>query len=280
MKAKNDGETGQNELVWRKLVLRATIKGSGMRIALVRHGPPKQWKVGMADTLRESSAPAEQPKIELRDPRLAAFLAWLVPGLGHVYQRRTGKGLLFMICILGTFFYGMYLGSGRVVYASTTNPIDNFSEFKDRWQYGCQLGVGLAALPAYVQTWRVESGDPPLFSDDSFFYRPPYTLDSYLNVHGNEPDAREQFRKLVEGSEHNGTADPNDPNRNHVLHATERERWHHDLNFEWDIATMFTTVAGLLNVLAICDAYGGPLAPPTKPETDNEKENEKKSPDG
>ena len=58
-------------------------------------------------------------EIDLKDPRLAAFLAWLVPGLGHIYQGRTGKGILFSVCILGTFFYGMYVGGGRVVYAST-----------------------------------------------------------------------------------------------------------------------------------------------------------------
>ncbi len=56
--------------------------------------------------------------IDLRDPWLAAFLAWLVPGLGHFYQRRWGKGGLFFTCILATFFYGLWLGGGRVVYAS------------------------------------------------------------------------------------------------------------------------------------------------------------------
>ena len=45
-------------------------------------------------------------EIDLKDPRLAAFLAWLVPGLGHIYQGRTGKGVLFFVCIVGTFFYG------------------------------------------------------------------------------------------------------------------------------------------------------------------------------
>ena len=58
-------------------------------------------------------------EIDLKDPRLAAFLAWLVPGLGHFYQGRTGKGVLFFVCILGTFVYGLYIGGGRVVYAST-----------------------------------------------------------------------------------------------------------------------------------------------------------------
>src|SRR4029077_1319650 len=64
------------------------------------------------------SAHGEPIEIDLRDPWLAAFLAWLVPGLGHMYQRRWGKGGLFMTCILATFFYGLWLGAGRVVYAS------------------------------------------------------------------------------------------------------------------------------------------------------------------
>src|ERR1041385_2857864 len=65
-----------------------------------------------------SPAQPETISINLRDPWLAAFLAWLVPGLGHMYQRRWGKGGLFMTCILATFFYGLWLGGGRVVYAS------------------------------------------------------------------------------------------------------------------------------------------------------------------
>jgi hypothetical protein len=39
-----------------------------------------------------SSVQPEPVSIDLRDPWLAAFLAWLVPGLGHMYQRRWGKG--------------------------------------------------------------------------------------------------------------------------------------------------------------------------------------------
>src|ERR1700754_3289915 len=85
-------------------------------------------------------------EIDLKDPRLAAFLAWLIPGAGHIYQGRTGKGILFFVCIVGTFFYGMYIGGGHVVYASTADVFSR--QFLDRWQYVCQLGVGLPALPA------------------------------------------------------------------------------------------------------------------------------------
>ena len=58
----------------------------------------------------ESRIAAGEPvelEIDLKDPRLAAFLAWLVPGLGHFYQGRTAKGVLFFVCILGTFLYGL-----------------------------------------------------------------------------------------------------------------------------------------------------------------------------
>ena len=42
----------------------------------------------------------ETIEVDLRHPGTAAFLAWLWPGAGHVYQGRYAKGALFMICIL------------------------------------------------------------------------------------------------------------------------------------------------------------------------------------
>ena len=53
-------------------------------------------------------------EIDLRDPLIAGVLAWLWPGAGHLYQRRYAKGMLFMVCILGTFFFGLVLGEGKV----------------------------------------------------------------------------------------------------------------------------------------------------------------------
>jgi TM2 domain-containing membrane protein YozV len=53
-------------------------------------------------------------EIDLKEPWLAALLAWLVPGMGHIYQGRTGKGILFFVCVLGTFVFGLVLGQGKV----------------------------------------------------------------------------------------------------------------------------------------------------------------------
>jgi len=139
--------------------------------------------------------------VRLRDPALAAFLAWLVPGLGHLYQRRTAKGVLFMVVILGTFFYGLFLGEGHVVYASW-KPGDR------RLPYLCQVGVGLAALPAVVQARRAE----------------PF------------------WGGLM--------APPSSP--------AELDEWHRRLNKYFELGTVYTMIAGLLNVLAIYDAWGGP----------------------
>jgi hypothetical protein len=196
-------------------------------------------------------------EIDLKDPRLAAFLAWLVPGLGHFYQGRTGKGVLFFVCILGTFFYGLYIGKGRVVYAST-EPIPSRRFLTERWQYVCQLGVGLPALPALVQRYRVANDDPPLFgpSLDNWFMRPPYN---------NPPPGEVAF----------SSKDPSDE-LHIVRHPDELAKWNYDLGEMFEIGTVFTVIAGLLNILAIFDAYGGPLVIPPPEE---KKKPDDKAPD-
>src|ERR1700748_2084581 len=103
----------------------------------------------MSKTVSTPAANGESTvEIELKDPRLAAFLAWLIPGAGHIYQGRTGKGILFFVCIVGTFIYGMYIGGGRGVYASTAHGFSR--AFLDRWPYICQVGVCLAAFPGLL----------------------------------------------------------------------------------------------------------------------------------
>jgi TM2 domain-containing membrane protein YozV len=84
-------------------------------------------------------------KVPLKNPAFAAFLAFLVPGLGHLYQGRTFKGLLYSICILGLFGWGMAIGDGKVVYFHW-NSTENRT-----YAYLCQFWTGLPALPALTQ---------------------------------------------------------------------------------------------------------------------------------
>ena len=94
--------------------------------------------------------------VELKDPLLAALLAWLWPGAGHIYQGRIGKGLLYMICIMGTFLYGFDVGGRKVVYAS-------WDQQDRRYAYLCQFWVGLPAMPALLQSWLQPSREKPLW---------------------------------------------------------------------------------------------------------------------
>ncbi|HEY1599959.1 MAG TPA: DUF6677 family protein [Pirellulales bacterium] len=169
--------------------------------------------------------------IPLRDPLLAAVLAWLIPGAGHWYQGRRSKAVLFFVCILGTFFYGLYLGEGRVVYASM-RPEDR------RFPYFCQVAVGIPALPALVQAYRVNHGKEPInFGFGDKFMVPP-------------------------GITKRGLDGPN-----------ELDDLQKRLNRYFELGTVYTMVAGLLNVLAIYDAWGGPAEPdmPAKKEDDDER---------
>jgi hypothetical protein len=194
-----------------------------------------------ADPVKSPNTVSEGLEINLRDPALAAFLAWLVPGLGHFYQRRTAKGVLFFVCILSTFVYGVYLGGsselgwGRVVYASW-RPTDR------RFAYFGQVGAGLVALPALVQASRVRAGHEPLFGG---FMAPPVL-------------EREALR---------------DPLDQHPPFT--RDTLHKRLHLFFELGTVYTLIAGLLNVLAIYDAWGGPVFAEKKEEDDEEKTGDK-----
>lgn len=67
------------------------------------------------------------------------LLAWLVPGLGHVLQRRVAKGVYLGALVLGVFGTGLWLGEGASVSASRF-PYHVWG------QYGMGLPAFLAGL--------------------------------------------------------------------------------------------------------------------------------------
>ncbi len=196
--------------------------------------------------------PADELSIDLKDPGVAAILAWLIPGLGHWYQGRRAKAVLYFVAIMGLFGWGIYLGGsgesfpedgrnvtigyGRAVYFAW-RPDDR------RFYYLAQVFVGLPALPALYQAHRMEQGQKVLWGG---FMAPPIA----------------------------GRPNPNGPNADQPT-ADELNK---HLNRYFDLATFYATVAGLLNVLAIYDAWAGPVVvKPAKKddEDDNEKDNKK-----
>jgi hypothetical protein len=86
---------------------------------------------------------------------VAFVLAVLVPGLGHLYQGRTLKGLIYLFGILGLFFWGVRLGDGIVVY----NVPDKGASRRITLHYAAQLGAGAVSYPALWQTRRMVKGN-------------------------------------------------------------------------------------------------------------------------
>ena len=169
----------------------------------------------------------ESQAIQLKDPVVAGVLAWLIPGLGHFYQGRNAKGALFAICILGTFLYGLYLGGskevgwGRAVYFS-------FRANDWRLPWLCQIGVGLPTVPMTLLQSNLR--DKPLF--DGFMAPPP----------------------LSEPGENNGPPTQPPPPSQMSLAWINRL-----LPRYFEMGTVYTMIAGLLNILAVYDACCGPV---------------------
>lgn len=195
----------------------------------------------MSDSPAQKSVtpPVESIVIDLRNPWLAGLLAWAWPGAGHIYQRRYGKGLLFMGCILSIFFFGLILGQGRVVYAK--NPGQEvvggsgitamFARFASiaPLPFWLQAGTGLPAMPAVLQRLRTKNGEQPLFRG---WY-----------------------------------ASPNS--------TQELNSWQRQLNKQYDLGVLYTMVAGILNFFAIWDACAGPA--PSEPIDPKKKKDDPKS---
>jgi hypothetical protein len=165
--------------------------------------------------------------VHLRDPVVAAALAWLIPGAGHWYQRRRSKAVLFFVCIVSTFGYGLWIGEGRVVYA-VWGPTPG----QKRLPFLCQGGVGAAALPALYQAKR--------FSDDA--------QHAQAQVRAAQGQASFWDTFMVPPRLDVGKPGVGD----------ELDQLNRRLNRRFELGTVYTMVAGLLNVLVVFDAFGGP----------------------
>ncbi len=171
----------------------------------------------------------------------AALLSYLVPGLGQISQGRVGKGVLFLICLLGLFFYGMYLGNWRNVYiegvpppppgkVARVNPVDALVA---NARFFGQFWIGVVAWPAVIQYATAPEGVVP-------------------------PPEHSLFGKFQ--------SRPTETELNDLLRNTDKSP---------DLGWTYTVIAGVLNILVIYDALAGPAfgaavaprpAPPASPE--------------
>jgi hypothetical protein len=177
---------------------------------------------------------------------LAGLLSYLVPGLGQIYQGRTGKGLLFLAGIYGLFFYGMYLGRWQNVYLpqavehpetdpAISIPRDVFA----RPQFLGQVWTGVVVWPAIFQyaNYDRKRSVGPLFGS---WQRTPY-------------ESRVSNPPLIE---RRGGPDPEQAPRDFPGKTIDEQQT--DFDKSYDIGWVCTVVAGVLNILVIYDAFAGP----------------------
>lgn len=188
--------------------------------------------------------------VDLQDPYWAAFFAWVWPGAGHFYQRRFAKGFLFMICILSTYFFGLGIGQGRVVYAS-------FKPGNLRWQFVCQLGVGAPALPAIIQSMKTKKGGDPYWILCERF--PADYRNSSLAFHKITPENSNGYSgETIKDGFMAPPGGMNKPKARSRVQTDTLGRWHFEGKHYFEMGTLFTVIAGLLNLLAVYDAFCGP----------------------
>ena len=218
--------------------------------------PPRANPSGSGRTVAIS--PDDESVIDLRNPWVAALLAWCVPGLGHFYQGRRHKGGIFMGAILGMFLAGLWLGGGRVVYAS-------WRPAEPRWAFVCQAGAGLVAMPAVIQSMQLSgAAKQPAFT--SPFMAPP--------LHPGQIVTRAYADRLA-------AIDPDidaeqffDRPPYRQFRGDQLSIWQRRLGRWFEFGTLYTMLAGMLNVLAIYDAFAGPLggASSSNPRKDKDAE--------
>lgn len=192
-------------------------------------------------------SPDDGSAIDLRTPALAAFLAWLVPGLGHLYQGRRLKGWLFMATILGTFLAGWWLTGWHGVYCQ-------WKTADKRVAFLGQAGIGVAAVPAVLQSMALEGpARQPLFA--SQWFAPPVRSGQYVSPR--------YAATLVAGEPAITADDFFDRPPLKQFRGDQLAIWNFRLGQLFDIGTVFTLLAGMLNLLVVFDAWAGPLGTPT-----------------
>lgn len=205
-------------------------------------------------------SPDDGSAIDLRNPALAALLSWAVPGLGQIYQGRTTKGSLFMAAILATFVFGLWLGGGKVVYASWADDAPGGGRrpiLKLLIQpFVCQAAAGIVSLPALVQSVQLSGPmkQPFVLGGGILpvgFMAPPL-------VPGQEI-SRVYADRLVRHDPDVAADDFFDSGPSKQFRRDQLANWHRRLGRFFEIGTLYTMLAGMLNLLVIYDAWAGPF---------------------
>ena len=89
-----------------------------------------------------AAAEAESEPVASRQPLMAALLAWVVPGLGHLYLGRRGRAAAFCAIVLISLATGLAL-DGNLYRVVAGQPLSFFATLGS-------MGMG---LPYFVARW-------------------------------------------------------------------------------------------------------------------------------
>ena len=120
------------------------------------------------------------------NPLIAATLAWVFPGLGHLYLKRSGTAILYAVVVTATFLLGLSF-EGRLYSPEAGQPLTilatfavygagllnlvarlvsanpNGSILSVTYEYGCAylLTAGLMNLLLMLDAWDIAIGRKP-----------------------------------------------------------------------------------------------------------------------
>jgi hypothetical protein len=101
----------------------------------------------------------------------AVLLAWVWPGLGHLFLRRRGKALVLMGAIVALFALGVSMNSGLQLHTGLDDPLAVLFSV-------AQMGVGAPYLLA-----RLMGYGPGLVTSPSYEYGNTFTaVAGLLNI--------------------------------------------------------------------------------------------------
>ncbi len=110
--------------------------------------------------------PAELLRRRGKSPELAALLAWIVPGAGHLYAGHLVKGVGGLVLILGLFVAGLVASRGEAV--SLREEVGHEYAFLAQVGAGGPTAVGLAYNHGKLPRFLADPPEEPDYRDPAY----------------------------------------------------------------------------------------------------------------
>ena len=193
---------------------------------------------------RQQEMGAPPPDAEVGFNPLAGLLAFLLPGLGHIYKGEKSRGILVFVGIMGMILGGMFIGGAGVV--------DRYRPGGGLWWFRGQAMAGPVIFAADWFTQNRLKAHPILPVSTTPDGTPVYSVTEAellpsakrLLAPDEIPVAREV--SMADGSTRTLIVAERDPTGEGPAAAQPLGR-------EADIATLYVLCAGMLNLIAIID---------------------------